>query len=220
MRDAELDELISQVRSQGEEYLRRAQYVHAAAGARGAHVAEACGPHHAGAWLARRHTRVSQATLGRKTGVKALIGTGPGGAKFEADGPNAAWFADITYVKTRQGCLYPTPVMDVWSRRIVGLVDGPQHRGRAGRQGVENGSVQAKSARRLRPSRRSRLAIRIAVSIQDHVRERHPAVDEVNLVAVGQRSHGVAHGHREVGVRARAHLRHARGGRAGSVRMH
>lgn len=49
MRDAELDELISQVRAQGEEYLRRAQYVHAAAGARGAHVAEACGPHHAGA---------------------------------------------------------------------------------------------------------------------------------------------------------------------------
>ena len=25
--------------------------------------------------------------------------------KFEADGPNMAWFADITYVKTRQGWL-------------------------------------------------------------------------------------------------------------------
>lgn len=37
------------------------------------------------------------------------------------------------------------------------------------------------------------------------------------FAAVGRRGHGVAHGHREVGMRARAHLRHARGGRAGPV---
>lgn len=40
--------------------------------------------------------------------------------KFEVDGPNMAWFADITYVKTRQGWLYLALVMDIWSRRIVG----------------------------------------------------------------------------------------------------
>ena len=40
--------------------------------------------------------------------------------RFEAGGPNAAWFADITYVKTRQGWLYLALVMDIWSRRIVG----------------------------------------------------------------------------------------------------
>lgn len=28
------------------------------------------------------------------------------GRKFGAEGPNEAWFADITYVKTRQGWLY------------------------------------------------------------------------------------------------------------------
>ena len=33
--------------------------------------------------------------------------------KFEADGPNMAWFADITYVKTRQGRLYLALVMDI-----------------------------------------------------------------------------------------------------------
>ena len=33
--------------------------------------------------------------------------------KFEADGPNMAWFADITYVKTRQGWLYLALVMDI-----------------------------------------------------------------------------------------------------------
>lgn len=45
--------------------------------------------------------------------------------RFEADGPNRAWFADITYVKTRQGWLYPALVMDIWSRRIVGWAMGP-----------------------------------------------------------------------------------------------
>lgn len=33
--------------------------------------------------------------------------------KFEADGPNMAWFADITNVKTRQGWLYLALVMDI-----------------------------------------------------------------------------------------------------------
>ena len=45
--------------------------------------------------------------------------------KFSADGPNMAWFADITYVKTRQGWLYLALVMDIWSRRIVGWGMGP-----------------------------------------------------------------------------------------------
>ena len=47
------------------------------------------------------------------------------GRRFEAGGPNMAWFADITYVKTRQGWLYLALVMDIWSRRIVGWSMGP-----------------------------------------------------------------------------------------------
>jgi transposase InsO family protein len=39
---------------------------------------------------------------------------------FDADGPNQAWFADITYVRTYRGWLYLAVVMDIWSRRIVG----------------------------------------------------------------------------------------------------
>lgn len=39
---------------------------------------------------------------------------------FSADGPDEAWFADITYVRTHQGWLYLAVVMDIWSRRIVG----------------------------------------------------------------------------------------------------
>ena len=45
--------------------------------------------------------------------------------RFEAGGPNAARFADITYVKTRQGRLHLALVMDIWSRRIVGWSMGP-----------------------------------------------------------------------------------------------
>ena len=45
--------------------------------------------------------------------------------RFEADGPDMAWFADITYVKTRRGWLYLALVMDIWSRRIVGWSMGP-----------------------------------------------------------------------------------------------
>lgn len=42
------------------------------------------------------------------------------GRDFSAAGPNRAWFADITYVKTSRGWLYAALVMDIWSRRIVG----------------------------------------------------------------------------------------------------
>lgn len=49
--------------------------------------------------------------------------------KFEADGPDMAWFAGITCVKTWRGWLYLALVMGVWSRRI----HGPEHRRRAGR---------------------------------------------------------------------------------------
>ena len=45
--------------------------------------------------------------------------------KFSADGPNMARFADITYVKTRQGWLYLALVTGIWSRRIVGWAMGP-----------------------------------------------------------------------------------------------
>lgn len=44
---------------------------------------------------------------------------------FAADGPNQAWFADITYVRTHQGWLYLAVVMDVWSRMVVGWSMGP-----------------------------------------------------------------------------------------------
>jgi putative transposase len=40
--------------------------------------------------------------------------------RFNADGPDRLWVADITYVPTWSGFLYLAIVLDVWSRRIVG----------------------------------------------------------------------------------------------------
>ena len=111
--------------SRGEEYLRRAQDVHAAAGTQGRTsrkrvarimrergwrgVTRACAKRPSGEKRASR--RESAADLAKR--------------RFEAGGPNMAWFADITYVKTRQGWLYFALVMDIWSRRMVGWSMGP-----------------------------------------------------------------------------------------------
>lgn len=48
-----------------------------------------------------------------------------GRARVVAGGPNAAWFADIAYVKTRQDWLYLALAMDIWPRRIAGWPIGP-----------------------------------------------------------------------------------------------
>jgi transposase InsO family protein len=50
--------------------------------------------------------------------------------KFEADGPNKLWVADITYVPTWAGFLFLAVVIDVWSRKVVGWARrryGPGH---------------------------------------------------------------------------------------------
>lgn len=39
---------------------------------------------------------------------------------FSATGPDQKWLSDITYIRTGEGFLYLTCVMDAWSRRIVG----------------------------------------------------------------------------------------------------
>jgi putative transposase len=44
--------------------------------------------------------------------------------KFESDGPNQLWVADMTYVPTWAGFIYLAVVLDVWSRRVVGWAIG------------------------------------------------------------------------------------------------
>ena len=43
---------------------------------------------------------------------------------FKAELPNQRWVADITYVSTQEGWLYVAAILDLFSRRIVGLAMG------------------------------------------------------------------------------------------------
>ena len=40
--------------------------------------------------------------------------------RFEADQPNKAWVTDFTYIRTYEGWLYLTIVLDLFSRQIIG----------------------------------------------------------------------------------------------------
>jgi putative transposase len=42
-------------------------------------------------------------------------------ASLEMTGPNQAWAADITYIRTDEGFLYLSLITDMWSRKIVGF---------------------------------------------------------------------------------------------------
>lgn len=46
--------------------------------------------------------------------------------EFSAQKPNERWVADITYVATSEGWLYVAAVLDLYSRRIVGLAQSEQ----------------------------------------------------------------------------------------------
>jgi transposase InsO family protein len=43
---------------------------------------------------------------------------------MELDSPNQVWVADITYIRTDEGFLYLSLLMDLWSRKIVGYHAG------------------------------------------------------------------------------------------------
>ena len=44
--------------------------------------------------------------------------------QFAAEAPNRAWVSDLTCVWTREGWMYVATVMDLYSRRVVGLATG------------------------------------------------------------------------------------------------
>jgi putative transposase len=42
--------------------------------------------------------------------------------QFNAQGPNQKWVAGFTYIETGEGWLYTAAVIDLYSRRVVGLL--------------------------------------------------------------------------------------------------
>jgi len=57
---------------------------------------------------------------GRYGGKPAVIADNTPGRQFEAAAPDMVWVTDITDIKTHEGWLYLSVVIDLFSRRVVG----------------------------------------------------------------------------------------------------
>ena len=56
---------------------------------------------------------------GRKEAAKNLVCQ-----EFRVNSPNHTWVSDITYIKTKEGWLYLTAILDLFSRKVVGISMG------------------------------------------------------------------------------------------------
>lgn len=57
---------------------------------------------------------------GRYGGKPAIVAENTLDRRFEVDVPDQAWVTDITYIRTHEGWLYLSVVIDLFSRRVVG----------------------------------------------------------------------------------------------------
>jgi len=79
---------------------------------------EACCPAHGRRWDPGLLS--AEAPLDDQEGSQPGPGSRSPGAIFSAAAPDKRWVADITYVRTWQGPIYLSFVLDLFSRRIVG----------------------------------------------------------------------------------------------------
>ena len=96
--------------------------------------------------------------------------------RFVADKPNALWVADITYIPTWVGFLYLAVVLDVWSRKIVGVGNGIASENIAGHDRSGYGDRPTIAGRRG-SSFGSRLPVHVDRVRQAMSRGRRPPVD-------------------------------------------
>lgn len=63
---------------------------------------------------------------GRYCGKPAAVASNTLARQFEVDAPDKVWVTDITYIKTHEGWLYLSVVIDLFSRRVVGWSAQPR----------------------------------------------------------------------------------------------
>ena len=63
---------------------------------------------------------------GRYGGKPAAVASNALDRQFEVDAPDKVWVTDITYIKTHEGWLYLSVVIDLFSRRVVGWSAQPR----------------------------------------------------------------------------------------------
>jgi len=63
---------------------------------------------------------------GRYGGKPAVLVNNSLDRQFEVDAPDKVWVTDITYIKTHEGWLYLSVVIDLFSRRVIGWSARPR----------------------------------------------------------------------------------------------
>lgn len=63
---------------------------------------------------------VGDVRTGRYGGKPAVVAENKLEQQFEVASPDRVWVTDITYIKTHEGWLYLSVVIDLFSRRVVG----------------------------------------------------------------------------------------------------
>ena len=86
-------------------------------------LGERCGKHRVARLLKADGLR-SQSGYRRRPAVRAgkpsVVAPNHLQRRFTVDGPNQSWVTDITYIRTHEGWLYLSVVIDLWSRMVVG----------------------------------------------------------------------------------------------------
>ena len=141
------------------------------------------------------------------------------GRDFTADGPDKAWFADITYVRTRRGWPCPALVMDIWPGRAVGWSMSDRMDA-----GPADDALKTAIARRRSPAGCTRhsdhgsryASLRLGRTMRENgIRPSTGAISPPWDDAAMESPMGLVKAER-----ARAHRREPRAGGAGDIRVH
>jgi putative transposase len=108
------------------------------------YLGERCGKHRVARLLKAEGLR-SQSSYRRRPAVHAgkpsVVAPNHLQRRFTVDGPNQSWVTDITYIRTHEGWLYLSAIIDLWLRMVVGWSIGAAHRYPIGAGCLADGAV-------------------------------------------------------------------------------
>jgi putative transposase len=91
-------------------------------------LGETCGKHRVYRLMRQEKLR-SQTGYHRRSGKRggSVANFAPNHLQqqFDAEAPNQFWVTDITYIRTHEGWLFLTAVLDLFSRQVIGWSMGP-----------------------------------------------------------------------------------------------
>lgn len=86
-------------------------------------LGERCGKHRVARWLQLKGLRSPtgyRRRPGSRGGKPAVVAPNHLQRQFNVSEPNHSWVTDITYIRTHEGWLYLSAVIDLFSRKVIG----------------------------------------------------------------------------------------------------